>query len=114
MDEERRSAFCWHSTPGSPVRLYDCQDPEHTTPKATASRSRDRFDRETVVYYHGTGKFYVPVTDRDSDMFGGSTVHEVGPCDHRHTTIDAAEACGNRLTDKAVKTWNREHGIEGF
>lgn len=111
MDEERRSAFCWHSTPDVKVRLYDCQDPEHTTPKATASR-HEHTRLETMIYWRGTGQFTVPVTDRDSDMFGGASIHDVGPCDHRHTTIEAAETCGRRLTDAAVKAWNRDHGIE--
>jgi hypothetical protein len=44
-------------------------------------------------------------------MFGGSRQYDVGPCPHRHKTIEAAEECGNRLTDKAVAEWNRDHGI---
>jgi len=112
-DFDRKNVLCWHSTPDVKVKLYECTDPEHTTPKATASRSRDGFSRETVVYYHGTGQFTVPVTDRDSDMFGGASTYQVGPCEHRHTTIEAAEKCGNRLTDKEVAAWNREHGITG-
>jgi hypothetical protein len=110
-DFDRRDALCWHSTPDAPINLYECTDPEHDTPKAAASRSRDRFSRETVVYYHGTGQFFVPITDRDRDMFGGSRQYDVGPCPHRHKTIEAAEECGNRLTDKAVAEWNRDHGI---
>lgn len=110
-DFDRRDVLCWHSTLEAKVKLYECPDPEHTTPKATAARYGDHFTRETVVYYHGAGAFSVPVTDRDSDMYGGGITHPVGPCDHRHETTEAAEACGTRLTDKAVAKWNADHGI---
>ena len=105
-DFDRRKVFCWH---GEGTLLYECQDPEHTTPKATAGRERS--SDVVVIYYRGSGEFYVPNTDRSSDMFGASTIHQVGPCEHKHTTPEAAETCGRKMTDRAVREWNKARGI---
>ena len=105
FDTDRSQVRCWHGN-----LLLECEDPEHSTPKATASR-RDRFCTVTVIYYQGQGRFTVPVTDKADSMYGGESIHEVGPCEHRHTTIEAAERCGTRMTDKAVAAWNKKHGV---
>jgi hypothetical protein len=102
---DRKDVYCWHG-----VLLLACEDPEHSTPRATPAL-RDNFARETVVFYHGTGQFSVPITDRDDPMYGGGIIHDVGACKHRHITIEAAQACGQKLTRAAADVWNKTHGI---
>jgi hypothetical protein len=102
---DRKDVYCWHG-----VLLLACQDPEHTTARATPAL-RDNYHRETVVYYRGTGHFSVPVTDRDDPMYGGSTIHYVDACPHQHITVDAAQACGQKRTRAAADAWNKTHGI---
>lgn len=61
------------------------------TPQA-ASASRGTYAIETITYYHGTANVYHPVPERP-----WSSYVEPVTCTHRHTRIQDAEKCGDRL-----------------
>jgi hypothetical protein len=104
QDTDRREVNCWHGN-----KLYECEDPEHATPKSIASRGQA--DAITVVYYRGTAEIWTTITDRESDMYGGQRIETV-KCPHRHRDWKTAEKCGAQLAIREARRRNKERGIK--